>query len=371
MTCQDCTATNTAESRYCLSCGSALPVVPAQVEAPEAVDAATAQLVAAAAASPSNTVDAGTAGESPLLDAPRAAFRTGDRVELRNDIPVDAVGRGVPAGAIGIVLGTDVAGGVVAHSIDFTVDGGSLVRMVAEDKLRPASARGFAAHVPPAEDTPAPTGNTRTTVPEQDTGTASRSTAEQVRARPDGSPPDFKGWNFLLPFLVYKLFFSARRPLVVQTTITAERLHALFAEVLNGQSTLNKLAALSNSYTRNARWTLRRMSADESLAVCQPKGLVMWGAGRFKRLCDISDDSITVTTVTTSSGRVVATIGPSVFTTVFGVFFAFPQMLLYPRAVVKRWKQEDPGLLIAHPISRSRMAVWAVLVLLLLSSAVG
>ncbi len=161
-----------------------------------------------------------------------------------------------------------------------------------------------------------------------------------VQSRTTSALPGVKGWNFLLPFLVYKLFFSVRRPLVVQTNLTAERLHALFAEVLSGQSTLNKLAAVSNSYTRNASWVVRQVSTEESVAVCRPKGLVSWSAGRMKRLCDVTDDAISLETVTSSSG-VVATIGPSAFTVVFGFLFAFPQMLLYPRAVVKRWKQAD------------------------------
>lgn len=183
--------------------------------------------------------------------------------------------------------------------------------------------------------------------------------------------PPFKGWSFLVPFLLYRLLFSLRRPLVVRTSLRADQLHTSFREVLAGGGGLNRLAAVSNSYARRAQWHVSRDAIDTSRARCRPNGLVSFGAGRFKQLLDITGDELELQTVESRDGSVTATIGPARFTVVYLYLFAFPSMLLYPRAVVKRWKQEDPGLIIAHPLSRSRIAVWAVVLLLLLIVAVG
>lgn len=315
------------------------------------------------------------AGVTTLIAMPRP--RMGDRVITAAAVPAFAGLPAIPAGSSGLVLAVDEGSNGPVYDIEVVVDGVSLTRQIDDSVLR--SGLPTVARVPEQAvgepdrhvDAPSSAGAPVAAAEKPDAaGPTAPAPVQGPPAAPSSRPvpapqplltSGFKGTAARWPLMFYRLFFSPRRPLVVRTTLTVDRVHQLFAEQLVGSSKIKKLASMMSSYGRNVRWSVHRPSTHESTATCVPKGPVAWGAGRMKRLYDLSGDRIAVTTSVQSDGATVASLGPAVWSTAYGLF-AFPQMLAYAHLPLKAWREADPQLLVAYPLSRSRVAGWVLLV---------
>lgn len=400
--CDECQASLDPADRFCPSCGASVLAAPA-TRVPTALGAPPTEPLSALHPS----IDLGRAGAvdfgAAAAPTPHAAFKVGEWVAATIELPAAGFARFLPFGSQGVIIESGSSQEGVVHTVEFTVDGSSCVRTVQERLLRPAhlghseqptapAQLGFAGNSTPVVLTPVvPSSVDQATV---DQATVDRAPVDRPpavvqqpprhtsppmaspSARPSTTTPPvgqtlaadgFKGWSFLVPLILYRLFFSIRRPLIIQTSLPVDRLHQVFGEVLGGDRSLNMLLTVSNSYLRNVRWAVHRTTDHESVAECCPKGLVSFSAGKMKRMVDVTGDEVTLETTLQSSGKVLASIGATTYTIIWGMV-AFPNVVLYPRAVVKRWKNEDPGLLIHHPWSRSRIVAWGIFLLFLLVS---
>jgi hypothetical protein len=386
--CDECQASLGPSDRFCPSCGaSVLATSATRVPIVEGAPPTGPLPVLNAA------LDVGGAGAADA-PTPRAVFKVGERVAATIELPAEGFARLVPVGSQGVIIESGSSQEGVVHAVEFTVDGSSCVRSVQERLLRQAhlgyseqptapAQPGFTGDSTPVVLTPVvPSLVDRATVDRapvvlQEPPSQTVPPMASPSARPSTTTPPsvertlavdgFKGWSFLVPLILYRLFFSIRRPLIIQTSLSVDRLHQVFGEVLGGDRSLNMLLTVSNSYLRNVRWVVHRTTDHESVAECCPKGLVSFSAGKMKRLVDVTGDEVTLETTVQPSGKVLASIGATTYTTIWGMV-AFPNVVLYPRAVVKRWKNEDPGLLIHHPWSLSRIAAWGLFLLFLLVS---
>lgn len=348
MACVSCGTANDDGARFCGSCGAAtgggaVATAPTSVAVPQQPRPAQA------------------------LTLSSAVLKVGERVTVGRALQASAGSPHVPSGASAVVLGSETGvDGIARYDLELVVDGVPVTRQVTLDDLRHGAAPG--ASLPETGSHREAESTEAAPAPDADLLPSAAIPSVAGAAPAPTATDEFKGLRWLVPFFLYKLVFSLRRPLVVKTTIGSERLHVLFSERLSGQSSLSKLVAMSSSYTRNVRWSVRRTGDHTSQAVCTPKDLVAWSAGRMKRYLDVSGDKIELETSPQRDGSVIAVLGVTEYTTVWG-FFAFPAMHVYARQAVKAWRKEDPQLQIKYPLSASRLVAWGVLAVLLLSAA--
>jgi hypothetical protein len=173
--------------------------------------------------------------------------------------------------------------------------------------------------------------------------------------------------KLLIPSFPGRLLWSPRRRWRVTTRLSPSEIADIFESRMTKST---NLVSRMNSYFRHARWDIRRGAmSDETVAMCVPTGRVTTGFGHSKIEVDVSGDTLVVQTSRTAHNLTEASIGPGVFTTLWGLYL-YPATV-YPHDVVKAIKRADRDAVVAYPWSIARMGGLAVILVAIVAATVG